>query len=252
MTRYPPRRRSTNVQVLRAVLKAVRRLDGAAGSRPPSFNEILVHLKSHGVVSNHRSLRAYLDLLLASKAVRVRSAAESPNLKPRQEYAVTGKGPFVEVGYGAMTFYGLGWETPSDSLLELQVDLEGVARGTLFSGTLFGSLEDTVVGALSAARGAEGRGVAETYSAALLATARLDEAYLVRRAKDARVDGEVGELLAEIWSLFYDPRLPAEDVKTLYAVRRERPPLQRKRVPRWTIFSPDGVLDVVGKQMGLK
>ncbi|MDG7028366.1 MAG: hypothetical protein JRN16_08160, partial [Nitrososphaerota archaeon] len=70
-----------------------------------------------------------------------------------------------------------------------------------------------------------------------------------------RVQGEVRELLDELRSILYAPRLSLRDVKTLYGVRRASPPLRRggrARRPRWTLVSPDGLLDIVGKQLGVK
>ena len=246
------RKRPANVHVLRSVLKAVGAL-GSAGR--PSFNELLGRLRSEGVVSNHRSLRTYLDLLVASKSVRMRSEPSSPNVRRRQVYAATGRGPFVQVGEGAMRFHGLRWDTGSDSLREVKLDLEGVARGTLDSGVLYGSVEDTVVDALGSARGTEGKALARTYSAALLVSARLDEGYLLRRAEAGKVQEEARELLCELRWVLYAPRVPLRDVKALYGVRRASSPLRRggrAARPRWTLFSPEGLLDVVGKQLGVK
>ncbi|MDG7018513.1 MAG: hypothetical protein JRN73_09215 [Nitrososphaerota archaeon] len=246
------RKRPANVHVLRGVLEAVGAL---SSSGPSSFNALLGHLRSEGTVSNHRSLRTYLDLLVASKSVRVRSEPSRPNIRNMQVYAPTGRGPIVHVGEGAMLIHGLKWETGSDAVREEKLDLEGVARGTLDSGVLYGSVEDTVVDALANAKGAEARALAVTYCAALLVSKRLDEGYLLRRAKAGRVQGEVRELLDELRSILYAPRLSLRDVKTLYGVRRASPPLRRggrARRPRWTLVSPDGLLDIVGKQLGVK
>lgn len=241
-------RRSPNVQTLRNVVEAVNRLTG----QEPTFGDILGRLKSGGTLSNHRSLRKYLDLLVAARVLRLESRpAASPNVRPRQVYSLTGRGPYVKVGEGAMSFHGLNWETDPPALSDSEVDLEGVARATLESGTLYGSLEDTVVDALARAKGAEAEAVAATYSAALLATKRFDEGYLMRRARVRGVEEVAKELLDEIRSLLYSPKLPVEDIRALYALRRVRPALKSSGgEPRWSLFSPDGLLDVVGKQSG--
>ena len=246
------RKRRASVVVLKSVESAVGSL---ASDGSPSFNAILGRLKSEGVLANHRSLRTYLDLLLASGSLRMGTARSAANIRPMQVYSLTGRGPFVRAGEGAMSLHGLAWDTGVDETKSVRLDLEGVARGTLESGTLYASVEDTVVAALESAGGAEAKALALTYCAALLASNRLDEDYLLRRAEEAGVAAEVEELLDELRSIFYAPRTPVMDVKTLYRVRGAFPPLRRGSMsgdPRWTLFDPDGLLDVVGKQLGVK
>ena len=246
------RKRPASVVVLKRVESAVGSL---ASDGSPSFNAILGRLKSEGVLANHRSLRTYLDILIASGSLRMKTARSSANIRPVQVYSLTGRGPFVRAGERAMSLHGLAWDTGVDGTKSVRLDLEGVARGTLVSGTLYASVEDTVVAALESAGGAEAKALALTYCAALLASNRLDEEYLIRRARAAEVVAEVMELLEELRSIFYAPKMPVKDVKTLYRVRGAVSPLQRGKRPadpRWTLFAPDALLDVVGKQLGVK
>ncbi|MDE1858208.1 MAG: hypothetical protein KGI26_03965 [Thaumarchaeota archaeon] len=246
------RRRPASVRVLQSVIDAVGALHSAHG---PSFNDILGHLRADRTIANHRSLRSYLDLLVAAGSVRVRIEPSRSNVRPRQVYALTSKGPFAQAGEGAVSRLGVAWDLGSEELVRVKLDLEGVARGTLDAGVLYCSAEDALVDALAGARGADAKALSLTYSAALAVSNRLDEEYLLRRARARGVEAEVAELLAELRSLFYAPRVPARDVKTLYLVRRALPPLRRGGTlyePKWTLFSPDVLLDVVGKQLGVK
>lgn len=227
-----------------------------AGAEGVSFNELLATMKSRGALSNHRSLRAYLDLLVASKAVSVTKVpAKSPNVRMKEVYEPAGREPAVVTGWEAMDEYGIGWEVPQEERRTAHTDLEGAGRAVLRSGVLYASLEDLVVDTLRRAGGKEEKALALTYTAALMATDPLDEAYLVRRAREAGVSAEVEEMLAEIRALFYAPKVPAGDVKALFSVRRAGSPLRREaatRRPRWTVLSPDALLDAVGKQLGAK
>ena len=252
MTPARARRRPASVHVLQSILDAIGALRSAHG---PTFNDLLAHLATEGTIANHRSLRAYLDLLIAAGAVRVRSEASRPNVRPRQVYALTRRGPFVQAGERGIAYHGLAWEVGDEGAAGVKLDLEGVARGTLDSGVLYASVEDTVVDALAAGRGGEAKAASLTYSAALLVWSRLDLRYLLRRAKARGIEPEVTELLAELRAVLYAPKFPCRDLKTLYLVRRSLPLLMRDRTPpapKWTLFSPDALLDVVGKQLGVK
>lgn len=244
------KRRAANLRTLEGVLKAVKRLQG----RGATFNALLSDLRSRGVLSNHRSLRAYLDLLVATGCAKMRrEPGGSPNVRARQVYRATGEGPYVKVGDGALIFHGVNWETPTDSVRDAEVSLEGAARGTLDSGVAYASLEDTAVEELKRSGGDDP--LAATYCAALLAPGGFDEGYLLRRARREGVGRGARELLSELKAVLAGPRVPVRDVKTLYAVRRARPPPRwggTLPAPRWDLFSPDALLDVVGKQLGVK
>lgn len=239
-----------------SVVKSIEAL-GSEGTEP-TFNALMAHLKSRRVLSNHRSLRAYLDSLAKSGLLSRRTEpARQPNIRPRQVYSVTRNGPFVEAGERALIFHGLNWALPAESSDKLRTDLEGVVRGRLEGGTLYGSLEDTVVENLARVKGEKRAGLLLSYCAALLATKRFDRAYLMQRARERGVGELMQELLDEIDSLFTSPKPELEDIKSLYAIRRwaqsthrRTPP--RSPSPRWSLLSKDELVDVVGKQLGVK
>jgi len=172
-------------------------------------------------------------------------------------YSVTHSGPFVEAGEKAMVFHGLNWTLPNKSSDKLRTDMEGVVRGRLAEGTLYGSLEDTVVENLARIEGKKAAGQVLLYCAALLATKKFDPAYITQRARERKVGELIQELLDEIDYLLTAPKPEVEDIKSMYAIRKWfqtahlRLPSRSPR-PQWSILSPDELVDVIGKQLGLK
>lgn len=137
-------KRNRSVLVAEGVVKSIQSLK-REGTRP-TFNAVLAYLKSRGILSNHRSLRVYLDSLAVSGLLNIREeTAKKPNIRPKQVYSLTSRGPFIEAGEKALIFHGLNWTIPVKSSIKLKTDLEGVVRGRLDGGTLYGSLEDAVV-----------------------------------------------------------------------------------------------------------
>lgn len=249
-------KRNRNVLVVEAVIKAVESLRNEGTE--PTFNAILAYLKSRRILSNHRSLRAYLDSLVHSGLLDVRTESEKqPNVRPTQVYSSTHDGPFVETGENALIFHGLNWTLPIKSSARLRTDAEGVVRARLEGGTLYGSLEDTAVENMVRTKGKAGVDRVLTFCAALLATKKFDYPYLMQRAKERRVGELIQELLDEIDYLLNSPKPEVEDIKSLYKIRRwfqsahHRTP-GRSPKPRWSLLSPDELVDVIGKQLGLK
>jgi hypothetical protein len=242
--------------VAEGILKSVESLRNE-GTKP-TFNAILAYLRSRRTLSNHESLRAYLDSLVLSGLLNVRTEpASQPNIRPRQVYSFTHDGPFVEAGEKALIFHGLNWTLPAKSSVKLKTDVEGVVRGRLEGATLYASLEDTVVENLASINGKAEADRMLSFCAALLATKKFDHAYLMQRARERGVEELMQELLDEIEYLFTSPRAEVEDIKSLYAIRRwfqsvHRITPARSPKPQWSLLSPDELVDVIGKQLGLK
>ena len=140
--------RNKNPVVLEEVLNSVRLLSKRGDG--PTFNSLLAHLMSKRVISNHRSLRTYLDIALKSGVLTVRQEpTEQPNIRPTQIYSLTNDGPYVEAGEKALLFYGLNWNLPSPRPLRIQTDIEGLARARLSQEAVYSSLEDAIVQTLA-------------------------------------------------------------------------------------------------------
>jgi hypothetical protein len=247
-------KRNLNALVAQETIESVGRLKEE--NVEPTFNAILDYLRSRGTLSNHRSLRRYLDYLTYSGTLQVRNApARNPNVRPKQVYSLTHDGPFIEAGEKAMVIHGLNWTVPFKSSVKMATDTEGVVRGRIEKGTLYASLEDSIVENLARSKGRTRNRQAISFSAALLATKNLDHQYLIRRARKERVEGLVRELLDEIEYLVFAPKPEVDDLKSLFEIRRQlsRPSFRRTSPrPVWSMFSKDELVDLLAKQLGLK
>jgi len=255
MYEHPPvNKKNKSVAVAESVLKSVEAL--RKEGTEPTFNAILAYLSSRRILSNHRSLRAYLDTMLKSGLLSLRKEpVKQPNVRPRQVYSLTGGGPFIEAGERAMLFHGLNWTVPSRSSIKMKTDIEGLARARIAQGTVYGSLEDAIVETLAKSKNSQRVFRALTFGAAMLATKKFNRAYLMRRAKERRVEDLVQGLLDEINYLRESPKPEVDDIRTLYAIRKRlvnnaRVPLRLKS--RKFMLSPDEMVDVIGKQLGVK
>ena len=236
--------------ILRSV-QALRRED-----TEPTFNAILEYLSSRRILSNHRSLRAYLDIMVKSGLLSLRKEpVKQPNVRPRQVYSITGSDPFIEAGERAMLFHGLNWTVPSRSSIKAKTDIEGLTRARIAQGTLYGSLEDAIVETLAKTKNTERVFRTLTFCAAMLATKKFDHGYLTQRAKERNVEDPVERLLDEIDYLLNSPKPEVDDIRTLYEVRRRlanRAPMSLRPKSREFPLSPDEMVDVLGKQLGVK
>jgi len=247
-------KRNKSVIVAESVLKSVEAL--RKDSTDPTFNAILAYLSSRRILSNHRSLRAYLDIMVKSGLLSLRKEpVKQPNVRPRQVYSLTGSGPFIEAGERALLFHGLNWTVPSRSSIKRKTSIEGLARARIAQGTLYGSLEDAIVETLAKNKNTERVFRTLTFCAAMLATKRFDHAYIMRRAKERDVADLVDSLLDEIDYLLDSPKPEVDDIRTLYEIRKRlasrarKPPRPKSRgFP----LSPDEMVDIIGKQLGVK
>ncbi len=247
-------KRNKNAAVVESVLKSVEAL--REEGTEPTFNAILAYLSSRNVLSNHRSLRAYLNTMAKSGMLSLRKEpAKQPNVRPKQVYSLTGKGPFIEAGERAMLFHGLNWTLPSRPSFKIKTDIEGLARARTAEGAVYGSFEDTVVETLAKRKDTERVFQTLTFCAAMLATKKFDREYLLQRAKVRDVVDLVEGLLDEISYLLDSPKPDVEDIRTLYEIR--------KRLANHALISlrpkseefplaPDEMVDIIGKQLGVK
>lgn len=250
----PENKRDKSVVVAESVLKSVEALE-KAGTKP-TFNAILQYLSSRKILSNHRSLRAYLDSMVKTGLLALRDEpVKQPNVRSKQVYSSTENGPIVEAGEKAMVFHGLNWSVPSKSSIKVKTDIQGLARARISRGTVYGSLEDAIVETLAKSKNSQRISRALTFGAAMLATRKIDYGYIMRRAKRKGVDDLVQGLLDEINYLVNSPKPAVEDIRTLFEIRRRLANYPRTSVQiksRRFPLSPDEMIDVIGKQLGVK
>ncbi len=173
----------------RKLTEIVRALEGAA-----SFRRIMREGARAGVVKDNKTLRHYLDLLIRSKVLNVRTRdVGSVNLQ--QLYTVSSKTPKVLVGPEALRLHGLNWDVPRNELRLVSTDFEGLVRSKMIDTTLVASLEDCLIHELCMdAR--KGTGAIQ-FVIAIISTRRLDLPYLLRRADEMRV-GKSMRLLVDL------------------------------------------------------
>jgi hypothetical protein len=247
-------KRNKSAVVAESVLKSIEALRNEGTE--PTFNAILGYLSSRNILSNHRSLRVYLDAMINSEMLTLhKEPARQPNVRPKQVYSLKSDGPFVEAGERAMLFHGLNWTVPSKSSIKLKTDIEGLTRARLVHGTVYASLEDTIVETLAKNKNSERQFLTLNFCAALLATKKFDRDYLIQRAKERNVRETVERLLEEIRYVLYFPKPIVEDIRTLYEIRKQlanRGLMSTSYNERKFPLSPDEMVDVIGKQLGVK
>jgi hypothetical protein len=246
-------KRNKSAAILKSIIECIRGL-GKEGTQP-TFNNILAYLSSRNIISNHRSLRVYLNAMAYSGLLSIREESISqPNVRSKQVYSLRGNGPFVEAGERAMLFHGLNW-TVSGSSIKMKTDIEGLARARVAEKTVYGSLEDTIAETLARNKNTDRLPQMLTFSAALLATEKFDQDYLMQRAKEKSVGSIVEELIAEINYVLESPKPEVDDIRTLYHIRQRvahREPMWIDYTPQRFLLSPDEIVDAIGKQLGVK
>jgi hypothetical protein len=247
-------KRNKSAAVAESVLQSVETLRNEGTE--PTFNAILGYLSSRNILSNHRSLRHYLDALINSEMLTLKKEpVKQPNVRPKQVYSLKYDGPFVEAGERAMLFHGLNWTVPSKSSIKLKTDIKGLARARIVRGTVYASLEDTIVETLTKNNNSERRYLTLNFCAALLATKKFERDYLIRRANEKNVSETVERLLEEIGYVLYSPKPNVEDIRTLYEIRKQlatRGPMSTSFDERKFPISSDEMVDIIGKQLGVK
>ena len=252
-----------NPLVLSKTLGIVKALEGQG--LEPTFNAILAELSAERVLAFHRSLRKYLDLLVAAKLLSITNEKpRQPNIREKQVYHTKGTEPILEAGEKAFLFHGLNWVVPSPMSLKVKTDLQALARGTLSGKIVYASLEDTIAHSpkILPARSPEVANELMVFVTALLATQKVDLQYLLFRARREGTEKEVMEILKVIDRTFSSRNPDVEDIFTLYKLRdnylhlnRRFPRTILREVPperRPAIVSQNEVVEYAGKQLGLK
>lgn len=247
------------------IFRIVGRLKGRA-----SFGNILLEANRQGVLSWHRTLRRYLDLLVQARVLKVRERdVGSVNLQ--QLYTLADSNPHLWTGLAALRLHGLNWEVSDKELYQVDTDLEATVRAKAFTITgkekLVAGLEDTLVHELER-DAVEQTGVTELV-AAMLATGTVDLPYLLRRADSHQMGQTVRRLIQKIAETFTS--LPGDAEGRVYLEARTRflkilrgynsrgvfklvetRGLGRRGLALVESLSPDQIVSAAGKHLGVQ
>jgi len=174
-----PMPRTYDAGKARELTKIVTKLGDAA-----SFRNILREAARSGVLRENKTLRLYLNLLIAGNVLRVRSR-DVGSVRLQQLYRVNSEKPEVMVGLAVLGRHGLNWDVPEEARRIVSTDFRGLARSRLFNSVLMAPLEDCLVHELY--MDARKRTGSITFVTAILSTRRLDLPYLLWRADELRV-----------------------------------------------------------------
>jgi len=185
-----PLPRTSDARRATELTKIVRMLGEAA-----SFRNILREAARAGVLRDNKTLRLYLDLLVESRVLKVRTR-DVGSVRLQQLYTMSSEKPKVSVGLAILGRYGLNWEVPETERRIVSTDFEGLGRSQILDSTLAASLEDCLIQEFY--MDARRETSALSFVIAMLSTKKLDLPYLLRRADEMHVGKAVRILLNRI------------------------------------------------------
>ncbi len=168
-----------------------------------SFGNILLEAHRRGVISFHRTLRRYLDLLTQAKVLKV-TERDVGSVNPQQLYNRLSPKAHLWTGLEALRIHGLNWDIPANQLYRVTTDLEAMLRArthiVMGKERLLTGLEDTIVCELK--RDIVSKTGTIELLAAMLATRPVDLPYLLRRADSQEVGVTFRHLFRKIMDTF--------------------------------------------------
>ena len=194
----------------RALAKTVEKLrDGC------SFRNLLRETAGEGIIKDNKTLRAYLDILVAGNILGVRTR-DVGSVYRQQIYFVKADRPKVWVGLSVLQRHGLNWDTPLADKRLVPTDFDGLVRSRNFEAGRMASLEDCLVDEVYT----DAKKNTGTISlvAAMIATKRVDLPYLLRRADQKHVGKAMRILLRRILEIASNNRTEL-DATSFLAVR---------------------------------
>ncbi len=159
-----------------------------------SFLELLAKLRRENVINSHRTLRKYLELLVASGLVEEKIIPQR-NINPKKLYRVTGRKPKIQVGLSLFSVYGLNREVPPETR-EVETDLLGLSKAKLLNGAAVASIEDFLVDVFNRYLKGE-KHLIDLFLVVYLKN-KVDLEYMVKRAGEAGIKTEILNFLETI------------------------------------------------------
>jgi hypothetical protein len=175
-----------------------------------SFRSILRESARENVMRDNETLRRYLDLLVLSGVLKMRTR-DVGSVYPQQLYSIVSNSPRVSVGLACLRRHGLNWEIPEKELKVIPTDFEGLVRSRVIDSILTASLEDCLIQAFhdDSRRNTGGT----SFVVAMISTRRLDLPYLIRRADEIHVGAALRLLFSRILDI-----VSSKEVKTTASV----------------------------------
>jgi len=194
----------------RELVRAVERLGDTS-----SFRNLLKETARQGIIKDNKTLRAYLDLLMAGKVLDVRTR-DVGSVYRQQIYFVKDSEPKVWVGLGILQRHGLNWDMPLTDIRPAVTDFDGLVRSRDFEAGQMASLEDCLADEVHT----DAKKNIGTISLviAMIATIRVDLPYLLRRADQMHVGKAVRILFRRILEVLSSNRTEL-DATSFLAVR---------------------------------
>jgi hypothetical protein len=194
----------------RELVRAVERLGDTS-----SFRNLLKETARQGIIKDNKTLRAYLDLLMAGKVLDVHTR-DVGSVYRQQIYFVKDSKPKVWVGLGILQRHGLNWDMPLTDIRPAVTDFDGLVRSRDFEAGQMASLEDCLVDEVHT----DAKKNIGTISLviAMIATIRVDLPYLLRRADQMHVGKAVRILFRRILEVLSSNRTEL-DATSFLAVR---------------------------------
>jgi hypothetical protein len=163
----------------REIVTLVKKLRG-----PSSFRNLLKESARVGIVRDNKTLRVYLDLLIAGGVLSVRRR-DVGSVYRQEIYSVRSVKPRVWVGLGILGRHGLNWDVPITDMRAISTDFEALVRSKEFENGRMASLEDSLIDELHTdAKKTTGT---TFLVVAMITTTKVDLPYLIRRADQTGV-----------------------------------------------------------------
>lgn len=219
-----------------AVARVVREVQDKA-----SFRGVLLECRKRGIVKWDRTLRTYLDLLL-SGGVLSRRLVDVGSVYPKELYSFRSHTGKVHVGLSILIEHGLNWELDELDIRVVRSDVAALVRAEPtklgHKVILAACIEDCI--AYEFDKGARtGESPAELL-AALMATTKLDLAYLFERADRLGLGESLRQLFRETRDALMSAKTEA-DGRAFLAVREQFLKLARQ-------YSSSGLMNLADER----
>jgi len=174
----------------REAVTTIEKLNGSS-----SFRNILKETARQSIIKDHKTLRLYLNLLVAGKVLSVRTR-DVGSVYRQEIYALKSNKATVWAGLDVLQRHGLNWGKDLTDMRPILTDFEGLVRSKIFEKRLMASLEDCLVNELYTDAK---KNTGTTFLViAMISTMKVDLPYLLRRADQIHIGRAIRFLFRRI------------------------------------------------------